>query len=499
MLKLRQLEASDDDYRSIRFQLLWSVNLTLGIAILGLLASHYQREMSGESRKKFENLRDEAIAIHTAVNHLSLNHDSGEIQHYIDGVCNRICAGNPSSHRITVRVDGSVLHSHSYAGDDPSTLEVISEAAVAPDHQAVLHERPIVVGSHVENGISVFVSEDLDNARRAIRARLLTQLAVLAFLGVCAAVIVNFVLLRIVDRPLKRLVQSVEQIAAGEYGIMTKPFGCRELQALFLAINFMSEQLQRNERERHQQLEKAQRIQQHLLPEHLEVPGLRITDSFKPADVVAGDYYDYLPLPDGSWLICLADVTGHGIPAAMGAAMLKSILLSVTEEGPFELIPIVQKINRRFAATVLPGNFASMFLAQWSPNQREFSWVSAGHETGILLSERNTEQELPSTGLLLGIDEQASFNQKTITLKPNQRILLFSDGASETLNPGGDLFGRERLLECFREHREARIEFALAKIEEALNAHRGTATLTDDLTLIAMEVEEIGPPKMKTA
>ncbi len=495
MLKIRLLDSSHNVSRSIRYQLLWSVNLTLGIAILCLLTLHYQKEMNGESLKKFENLRDESIAIHTAVNHLDLNHDSGAIQSYIDGVCNRICSGNPSGHRITVRVDGKVLHSHKYANDDPKLLDAIAEASLAPNHQAVIHNRSIVVGSHIENGISVFVSEDLANARRAIRTHLLTQLAVLAILGICAAVIVNIVLLRIVDRPLKRLVQRVEQIAIGEYGTTTKPFGCRELQALFGAINTMSEQLQLNEKERHQQLEKAQRIQQHLLPDAVDVPGIRIAHSFKPADVVAGDYYDYLQLSDGSWLICLADVTGHGIPAAMGAAMLKSILLGVTEEGPFELIPIIQKVNRRFAATVLPGNFASMFLARWTPAEQDFSWVSAGHETGILLAEGNTEQELSSTGLLLGIDEKANYEQRTITLMPNQRILLFSDGATETHNPAGELFGRERLLECFRRHRDARIEFALAKIDEELNAHRETTNLSDDLTLIAMEFKEIGSMK----
>lgn len=491
MLKIRQPDSSHNGSRSIRTQLLWSVNLTLGIAILCLLSFHYQKEMSGESRKKFENLRDEAIAIHTAVNHLALNHDSGEIQRYIDKVCNRICSGNPSGHRITVKVDGNVLHSHKHAEDALSIFEVISEAAVAPDHQAVIHDRAIVVGSHIENGISVFVSEDLADARRAIRTHLLTQLGILSILGIGAAVIVNIVLLRIVDHPLKRLVQRVEQIAVGEYGLRTKPFGCRELQNLFRAINSMSERLQFNERERHQQLEKAQRIQQHLLPDAVAVPGIRIAHSFKPADVVAGDYYDYLPLSDGSWLICLADVTGHGIPAAMGAAMLKSILLGVTEEEPIELISIVQKVNRRFAATVLPGNFASMFLAQWTPAKQEFSWVSAGHETGILLTERSTVQELSSTGLLLGIDEKANYKQQTITLAPNQRILLFSDGATETLSLSGELFGRERLLECFRRHREARIEFALAKIEEQLDSHRGTANLSDDLTLIAMEFAEM--------
>ena len=477
---------NDRSRRSIRFQLLLAVNLTLGTAILGLLMFRYEREMEGEVQEKHASLNDESIAIHGAVRHLLQDHTSEAVQSYIDTVCRRMRESTSPGHHIVVRLNDRVLQAQSHAHGTPELLVAIEKAALAEDHRSRSGNRIVVAGGYTADGVTVFVSENLTNIRRAIRHDVLTQLGMLGLLGVLAAGVVNFVLLRIIGTPLRRLLETVEQIASGQSGAEAPDFGSREMQQLSAAINSMSQSLHENDRERRHQMDKAQQIQQHLLPNGVEIPGLQTAHVFEPADTVAGDYYDFLPLSDGSWLICVADVTGHGVPAAMGAAMLKSLLMAASEQPPFEPLHILQEINRRFVVTVLPGNFASMFLGRWQPELRDLSWASAGHEPGIVLTACGRLDQLSSTGLLLGIDPDATWEQRCMQLTDGDRVLLFSDGATETRSSDGELFGRERLTANFSKCSEVEPQAALTRIQELLDTHRESQPLSDDLTLVAL-------------
>lgn len=473
--------------QTIRFQLLLAVNLTLGAAFIGLLVLRYEREMNEEVREKQAGLNDEAIAIHAAVSHLSRDHNAQAVQSYIDTVCRRMCEKGAPDHHIVVRLKDETLQAHGHLEATPETLEA---AAAGMNSADTAEQLGLVAGSHNADDIGVIVSESLVNIRRATRRDVLTQLVVLAILGLVAAGVVSLVLLRIVSAPLDQLLATVEQIAAGELGVESPECGSREMQQLSAAVNSMSRTLQSSDDERRAQMKKAQRIQQHLLPNGIQIPGLQTGHVFEPADTVAGDYYDFLPLPDGSWLICVADVTGHGVPAAMGAAMLKSLLLAACEQPPFEPQAVLTEINRRFAITVLPGNFASMFLGRWQPESRELSWASAGHEPGVLLTESGRLDQLSSTGLLLGIDPDAEWQQRSVTLAEGDRVLLFSDGATETRSPDGDLFGRELLTARFSQFSSLTPEAALKRIGELLDVHRVEGPQSDDLTLVLLHCGE---------
>lgn len=473
--------------RTIRFQLLLAVNLSLGLAFIGLLILRYEREMSDEVREKQASLNDEAIAIHAAVRHLSRDHNSNAVQSYIDTVCRQMRQTTSPGHHIVVRLNEEVLQAHGHGEATSEQRKAVQATAAGSDPMRTLEQRGLVFGSHNEDGISVSVSESLVNIRRAIRRDVLMQLAVLALLGLLAAGVVSVVLLRIVSAPLDQLLVTVNQIAAGQLGVESPAFGSREMQQLSAAINSMSRTLHENDRERRYQMDKAQQIQQHLLPNGIQIPGLQTAHVFEPADTVAGDYYDFLPLPDGSWLVCVADVTGHGVPAAMGAAMLKSLLMAATEQPPFEPRLVLAEINRRFATAVLPGNFASMFLGRWQPESGELSWASAGHEPGILLTQTGRLDQLSSTGLLLGVDSEADWTQLSVHLAEGDRVLLFSDGATETRSPDGELFGREQLTARFSQCDGLAPREVLKRIGELLDRHRFEGPLRDDLTLVMLQ------------
>ncbi|MAC56162.1 MAG: hypothetical protein CME31_26780 [Gimesia sp.] len=487
LLSLMNRLLSRKNPQTIRFQLLLAVNVTLGVALAGLLFWQYEREMEEVVMEKRSGLNDEAIAIHEAVRHLNQDHGTSDVQSYINCVCQQMRNSTSLGHQIVVRLNGKVLQTKP---NSPETVRILSEidSTTEKSNKWINFDKlELIVGHHTGDNISVFVSENRENVRRAIRRKVLIQLAILGTLGLLATTVVNVVLLQIIGAPLNQLLKTVEKISAGDLEAKVPTFNSCEMNQLSSAINSMSQTLHKNDRERRQQMEKARKIQQHLLPNGIQIPGLVTACVFEPADTVAGDYYDFLPLADGSWLICVADVIGHGVPAAMGAAMLKSLLMAASELPPYEPESLLQEVNQRFAATMLPGNFASMFLARWKPDTNEFSWASAGHLPGIMLEKSGRLDSLKSTGMLMGLDAGTVWDQQITFLSTGDRILLFSDGVTETRSPNGELFGQERLTSWFSRCSVLSLQSTVMRIIEILIEWRDESTLSDDLTLVVLQ------------
>jgi len=473
---------------SISLQLLLAVNTVLGIAIFSLLYFRYSNQMRIEIEKKHQSLNDEALTVHSAIDHLYRTHGTSDVQHYIDNICQRMRDETASCHNVVVQLDGRLLQSGSDTEDVENQLPAIKDAAISPDHLSSIKPY-LIAASYSSGGLTVYTAEPLKGLQEAARHELRQQVFVLGLLGGLAALVVNIVLIRIVGQPLQLLLRTVDQLSVGDFSAKAPGFPSLEMNRLSEAVNAMSEKLQRNERERAAQLAKAQQIQRHLLPGAINVPRMQISHLFRPADIVAGDYYDFVPLRDDQWLICLADVTGHGIPAAMGATMLKSFLLTAAEEFSGDPAELLAAVNQRFSRLVLPDNFASMFLACWSPKQRELSWSSAGHDPGIVLRSNGQLEDLDSTGLLLGIDDHATWKTHQITLHRHDRVLLFSDGASETANPVGEIFTRRRLMQAFLNSAHLSIHEALSSLDVQLTTYRSGVSALDDLTMIGLQID----------
>lgn len=478
---------SRKNLRTIRFQLLLAVNVTLGVALTGLLLWQYEREMEEVVTEKHSGLNDEAIAIHAAVRHLIQDHGTPDVQSYINCVCQQMRKSTSPEHHIIVRLNGKIIQTKPHSPKTAGILSEIDSTVTEGKRWIDFGKLELIVGHHTDDNISVFVSENLKNVRHAIRRKVLIQLAILGTLGLLAACVVNVVLLQIIGAPLNQLLKTVEKISSGDLEAEAPTFKSYEMNQLSMAINSLSQTLNENDRERRHQMEKAKKIQQHLLPNGIQIPSLVTACVFEPADTVAGDYYDFLPLEDGSWLICVADVIGHGVPAAMGAAMLKSLLMAASELPPYDPANLLQEVNQRFAAAMLPGNFASMFLARWKPDTNEFSWASAGHLPGIMLEKSGCLDSLESTGMLMGLDAGTDWEQRSTFLSTGDRILLFSDGVTETRSPNGELFGQERLTAWFSRCSVLSLQSTVMRIIEILIEWRGESVLSDDLTLVILQ------------
>ena len=435
---------------TIRFQLLVSVNLVLAIFVAVILAFDYRREIADRLDRKHVALEEEAKTLLPAVL-LIRSHGRNSVQQYVDAVCGRMQESHSPGHHIAVELQGDAIQAAAHHRASPEILAAMQQAAESPGHRSRLGPSELVVGMYRHADATAYVSETLDNLYQSVVGDVLRRLAGIVGLASIAGLVVNLVLTRIVTRPLGDLVATVQQIGEGKLGAQTSLFRSAELHYLADEINAMSESLAEADRNRQTHMAKAREIQHNLLPREIEFPGLEVAYLFEPADDISGDYYDALPLHDGTWLLCVADVTGHGVPAALTAAIVKVLLVQATEKltSPAK---ILDSVNRGLITINPTGDFVTMFLARVLAAERRIEYASAGHEPAWLRTANGSVQALKLTGLILGVVEEAGWDDMVVDVAARDRLLLVTDGVSETFNPQGEMYGRQRVAEEFAEN-----------------------------------------------
>lgn len=473
---------------SIRSRLLLVVNLPLAALVVIFLVYDYSRELAQRLEDKRIALEEEAKTLSSAVLQLQ-KHEAGGVQKHIDEVCSQMQDAQSPGHHIAVELEGKTFQAEAHHRASPQILVAMQEAARLSRRHGSSTMAELVVGSFERDGAIVYVSESVENLRRSVVGDILRHLAGFVMLACVAAVVVNVVLSRIVAKPLEILVQTVQQIGKGRLGIQAQSLRSAELNYLASEINAMSMSLAETDRDRKSQMEKARDIQRNLLPRNTDAPGICVAHLFYPANDVGGDYYDILPLTDGAWLFCVSDVMGHGVPAAMTAAMLKTLLLQAAERStsPAEMLGF---INERFIALRIVGDFVTMMLVRVSPKSGTLEYASAGHETAWLLAPDGSTCELTSTGMILGVEPEASWDDVEMKVATGYRLLMTTDGVSETLDAAGSMFGHDRLAGLLVESRQCPVDQAAPQINEALKLFRGISPQNDDVTIILLEMTD---------
>ncbi|MEX1231387.1 MAG: SpoIIE family protein phosphatase [Planctomycetaceae bacterium] len=373
----------------------------------------------------------------------------------------------------------SKAHDHTSAVTDLLLLQAFRNGTSRLRQQ----DEVLVLGGHEENGTAVVIAELGTNIRRVARIEVLWQLGVLAMLAMIAAIIVDAVLWRLIRGPLRRMVTTVDAVAGGDFGIILgTPVG-RELQALTRSFNLMSVSLESNERRRHQEMSRARKIQEHLLPKGIRVPGLSICRDFQPAEEVGGDYYDLIPLSNGSWMLIVADVAGHGIPAAMAATILKALLLCVSER-THDLSEILQQVNQRIISLLPTEMFVTVLIAIWYPGTQRLVYVNAGHPSGLVWNPRCGFRNLDATAMPVGILDAGVYHSRELKLDHDDRMVWFTDGLIEAFSPTGEMFGKARLQELIIRCGAMSPEKLRDAILTAVHAFVGDNAISDDLTLL---------------
>lgn len=251
--------------------------------------------------------------------------------------------------------------------------------------------------------------------------------------------------------------------------------------------------LPRPQRERlRAEFEVARRAQQDLLPAGPPlIPGFEAAAACYPAGEVGGDLYDYLPGPLGRWMLCVADVSGKGLGAALHMTLLKGMLASAAHHAPAPAA-VASRLNQAVAETGRGRMFITLSLVVLDPAGRRAEHLRAGHNPPLVWRAQSGECEWRKPrgiglGLTAGPAFEANLEPETIEFVPGDMMLLYSDGVTENMNPEGEPFGEQRLAELVRRHaREGPRRLVNAIMEEA-RAFRREAELHDDWTLLAVQ------------
>lgn len=215
-----------------------------------------------------------------------------------------------------------------------------------------------------------------------------------------------------------------------------------------------------------QELKVVGDIQRSLLPARLpKIPTMDVAVYYHTSRRAGGDYYDFFPLPDGKWGIFLADVSGHGTPAAV----LMAITHCIAHTRPGHLTPpaeVLNYLNFHLATwyTGFTDTFVTAFYGIYDPAKRELNYACAGHNPPRLKSCRagNLSMLNGVNGLPLGVNLEETYENGRQELHAGDQIVFYTDGITEARNPGGDLFGTHRL--------DAVLEGCVPKASTMLNA-----------------------------
>jgi sigma-B regulation protein RsbU (phosphoserine phosphatase) len=239
------------------------------------------------------------------------------------------------------------------------------------------------------------------------------------------------------------------------------------------------------------ELEIASDVQQFLFPDKLPYSdSLKIEASYLPHDMVGGDYYDYIPINKNQFLICVADVSGKGIPAALMMSNFQASLRTLLRQTP-NLTDIIEALNFQVLENTKGEKFITFFAAIYDIRLKTMVYVNAGHNPPILLDRKNGLRMLEEGSTVLGAMHPLPFlNEGFITGIDDFLLFCYTDGLTETVNEQGFEFGADKLLEYFRfdETFNKDLKVIHQDIIVALDTFKGRKGYHDDITMLSCRV-----------
>lgn len=275
-------------------------------------------------------------------------------------------------------------------------------------------------------------------------------------------------------------------------------FTLDELATLLLTANLvgratshlvMAEELRAAHAALDREARRVGEIQRGLLPATPEVDGLRVATYYETSTRAGGDYYDFVQVGPSHWGFLIADVSGHGPPAAVVMAMMQAFMRTASGQVNAPELPsrVLATVNRELYRSLKLKQFVTAFFGVLNTATREFSYAAAGHPAPRLVRPA-TRAVLPlplDPGLPLGIVENHESTTHTLSLREGERLMLFTDGITETFNAARDMFGTDgmdRALTRCTASPQSMIECVLAELRQ----FAGSDQAQDDRTLVAL-------------
>ncbi len=239
------------------------------------------------------------------------------------------------------------------------------------------------------------------------------------------------------------------------------------------------------------ELEIASDVQQFMFPESLpNTEVLKVEASYLPHDMVGGDYYDYIPINKNQFLICIADVSGKGIAAALMMSNFQASLRTLLRQTP-NLTDIVEALNFQVLENTKGEKFITCFAAIYDIHLKTMVYVNAGHNPPILWDKRAGIRLLEDGSTVLGAMHPLPFvNEGFITDLDDFFLFCYTDGLTETVNESGQEFGVDRIIQYFNQDHTYNKDLKTIHqdIIVALDAFKGKKGYQDDITILSCRV-----------
>jgi len=231
----------------------------------------------------------------------------------------------------------------------------------------------------------------------------------------------------------------------------------------------------------------ASKIQADLLPTAAPaIPGYDLAGVSIPARMVGGDYFDFIRMDHGRTGICLGDVSGKGMPAALLMANLQATLRGQALIGGNPASSVARS-NRLLYETTSPEKFVTLVFGILDPATHTFTYTNAGHDYPLLFRNGGELSVSESGGVVLGIMPSYPYTEEEITLRPGDTLVIYSDGICEAMDAGQGQFGVEGMVAAIRPALGGSAREILDTIVEAARLHAGETPQYDDMTVVVIK------------
>ena len=242
-----------------------------------------------------------------------------------------------------------------------------------------------------------------------------------------------------------------------------------------------------HQQEQEREIAEAKAIQEKLLPREIpQMPGYEIASAWQSARLVGGDYFDILPLSEKTLGMCIADVAGKGMPAAL---LMSNLQAAVRGLSSLSIAPhlLCNRLNSIVYQNTESDRFITFFYAQLEGSTGRLAYVNAGHNAPFVVRLDGSHERLREGGPVLGVFDKRNYEMGSAELLPGDRVILFTDGVTEACSPEGEEFGEARLLHLLRDHRALSAQELQAKILAVVAEFTG-GRWQDDATLLVLAV-----------
>jgi sigma-B regulation protein RsbU (phosphoserine phosphatase) len=265
--------------------------------------------------------------------------------------------------------------------------------------------------------------------------------------------------------------------------------------AAFVAILIekLEMQAQMIEKEKiEKELQIAREIQQSfLLNKAIDLKGIDTAYVNIPSSEVGGDYYDIIPLNDNKTIFTINDISGHGIPASLLMSIFRTNFIYRIKKDQ-DMVTTIGHLNNLIAETTESNLFVTSFTCCLDREKKKISYVNAGHNSPFILREDEDKIiKLQDGSLAVGLFPEVSYKVAEIELKPEDLLVLYTDGIVEAENPAGDQYTLNRLIDFIKANREHKAEAIKERFIKELKTFVDKNYFEDDITFILVKIKNV--------